>query len=156
MTPEIKAPFSVFQMSKLNLFKAEECVSSNSWWVTSPILLIPSPDIFQGTRVALKRIHPAYKYRALWPEIEYVQKSKSTRTNAWENQLQACVFWSCWTREGLNSERFRKAVQRLKSSWKGGYRLAGKKKESWNEHLPLRLLRHSYCHETNFPVCLPE
>ena len=54
--------------------------------------------------------------------------------------------------DGFNSERFRKAVQRLKSSWKGGYRLARKKKESWNKHLPLRLLRHSCCHETNFPV----
>ena len=31
--------------------------------------------------------------------------------------------------DGFNSERFRKAVQRLKSSWKGGYRLARKKKK---------------------------
>lgn len=36
----------------------------------SPGLLTPSPGTFHNTIVALKRIHPTWKYRALHPEID--------------------------------------------------------------------------------------
>lgn len=106
MTSAVKAPVSVFQMSKRSLSDMEDVpqVTAGTWqdqrfWPQAPALFT-IPALHSKESVLLGNTEPLAS--------KYFQKSMSIRTKARLNELWAGMFWYLRGKEGFNSKHFLK------------------------------------------------